>query len=124
MASIIKRSSRGTIKYEAAIRKRSGVSVSKIFSSRREALAWAATIESEIARGAFVDRTSAERNAFGDLLERYGREISPYKKGGSLEILRIRCLLSDPLARIKVAALTGGAYRSIPRPAVSRRFQT
>jgi integrase len=107
MASIIKRSSRGTTKYEAAIRTRGGVSVSKTFSSRREALAWAAAIESEIARGAFVDRSSAERNNFGDLLERYGREISPSKKGGSLEILRIRCLLADPLAQIKVAALTG-----------------
>jgi integrase len=107
MASIIKRSSRGTTKYEAAIRRRGGVSVSKTFSSRREALAWAATIESEIARGVFVDRTSAERNTLGDLLARYGREISPYKKGGSLEVLRIQRLLTDPLARIKVAALTG-----------------
>lgn len=40
-------------------------------------------------------------------MERYAREISPHKKGGSLEILRIRCLLSDPSAHIKVAALTG-----------------
>ncbi len=107
MASIIKRSSRGTTKYEAAIRRRGGVSVSKTFPSRREALAWAATIESEIARGVFVDRTSAERNTLGDLLERYGREISPYKKGGALEILRIQRLLTDPVAGIRVAALTG-----------------
>jgi hypothetical protein len=39
MANIIKCSSRGTTKYEAAIRRRGGVSLSETFSSRREALA-------------------------------------------------------------------------------------
>ncbi|MGS1070547.1 tyrosine-type recombinase/integrase [Burkholderia glumae] len=107
MPSIIKRSSRGTTKYEAQIRKKGGVSISRTFPSRREAQVWAATIESEIVRGVFVDRTSAERTTLADLLERYGREISPYKKGGDLEILRIQCLISDPLARIRIAALTG-----------------
>jgi hypothetical protein len=58
-------------------------------------------------RGAFVDRREAERNTLGDLLLRYSEEVSPHKKGGEQEILRIRKLRSDPIAQFKVSALTG-----------------
>ncbi|MHA6828470.1 tyrosine-type recombinase/integrase [Ralstonia pseudosolanacearum] len=58
-------------------------------------------------RGVFVDRKESERNTLGDLLLRYSNEISPHKKGGALEVLRIRKLRSDPIAALKVSALSG-----------------
>ena len=57
-------------------------------------------------RGFFVERIEAELNTFGDLLKRYAEEVSPHKKGGAGEILRIRKLRTESLAEYKVAALT------------------
>ncbi|WP_343056481.1 site-specific integrase [Paraburkholderia ultramafica] len=57
-------------------------------------------------RGVFVDRTEAERNTFDDLLKRYAEEVSPHKKGGAGEILRIRKIRTDALAQYKISAIT------------------
>ncbi|WP_246641674.1 site-specific integrase [Paraburkholderia edwinii] len=57
-------------------------------------------------RGGFVDRKDAEMTSFDDLLKRYAEEISPKKKGGDGEILRIRKLRKDKLAAYKVSELT------------------
>lgn len=76
------------------------------FDTRAEAEAWARRVESEMDRGAFVDRTEAEITSFGDLLKRYAEEISPHKKSGNGEILRIGKLRKDKLAEYKISALT------------------
>jgi hypothetical protein len=70
--------------------------------------------------GIFVDRIEAELNTFGDLLKRYAAEVSPHKKGGAGEILRIRKLRKESLAEYKVAALTSkvmAEYRDTRREA-------
>jgi integrase len=81
--------------------------LNRTFDSKVDAEAWARCIEAEMDRGIFVDRTEAEITSFGDLLKRYAEEISPHKKGGDGEILRIRKLRKDKLAEYKVSALTG-----------------
>lgn len=80
------------------------------FDTKAEAEAWARRIESEMDRGVFVDRTEAERNTFEDLLRRYAEEVSPLKKGGPDEILRIQKVCRDPIAQYKVAALSGKVF--------------
>lgn len=92
--------------WEAQIRRRGWPSLSRSFDTKAAAEAWARRSESEMDRGAFVDRSEAERNTFGDLLKRYAEEISPQKKGGPGEILRIRKLSTDPLAQYKVSAVS------------------
>ncbi|MDB5781683.1 site-specific integrase [Caballeronia mineralivorans] len=79
----------------------------RTFDTKIDAEAWARRIESEMDRGTFVDRTEAERNTFGDLLQRYAEEVSPQKKGEAEEVLRIRKISLDPIANYKVAALSG-----------------
>jgi integrase len=81
--------------------------LNRTFDSKVDAEAWARSIEAEMDRGIFVDRTEAETTSFGDLLKRYAAEISPHKKGGDGEILRIHKLRKDKLAEYKVSALTG-----------------
>lgn len=81
--------------------------LNRTFDSKVDAEAWARSVEVEMDRGIFVDRTEAEITTFGDLLKRYAAEISPHKKGGDGEILRIRKLRQDKLAAYKVSALTG-----------------
>ncbi|CAB3805436.1 Tyrosine recombinase XerC [Paraburkholderia ultramafica] len=92
--------------WEAQIRRRGWPSLSRSFDTKATAEAWARRAESEMDRGVFVDRTEAERNTFDDLLKRYAEEVSPHKKGGAGEILRIRKIRTDALAQYKISAIT------------------
>lgn len=98
---------RGDFQYQAIVRRQGFPPQSKTFTTRKDAEAWATRIESEMLADSFSDRTEANRTSLGDLLARYSREISPQKKGGALERLRIQKLLADPIAQLKVSALSG-----------------
>ncbi|MGC8211357.1 site-specific integrase [Ralstonia pseudosolanacearum] len=58
-------------------------------------------------RGVYIDRTEAEKNTLGDLLQRSAVEVSSQKKGRESERYRVASLLRDPIAKTKVAALSG-----------------
>lgn len=102
MASIWKRGSY----WRAAVRRQGYPEQTRTFDTKGDAEAWARRLESEMDRGLFVDRTEAERNTLDDLLKRYADEVSPHKKGGAGEILRIRKLRKDALAQYKITALS------------------
>ncbi len=111
MASITKR---GKNQYQALIRRKGYPVQIRTFDSRRDAEAWAATLESEMRRGLFLDRSEAERTTFGELLTRYLREVTPDKRGWRAETSRIRQLLRHPLAQRMLATLKSSdfaAYR-------------
>lgn len=104
MASIKRRESG----YQVQIRRKGFPQVSKAFTSLKDAEAWGRLIESEMDRGIFQDRTEAERNTLGDILLRYMQEISPQKKSGALEAIRIkRFLRVENLCQYKACSLTG-----------------
>ncbi len=81
-----------------------GYRKTKTFSSKAMAKGWAAMIEEEIRaneRGEIPPNVS-----FGDLLLRYTREVSPDKKAGDFETLRIKALIrDDPLADVPLTEL-------------------
>lgn len=104
MASIRQR---GKGKFSEARVRRKGQTLSRSFSTKADARAWATVIESEIERGVFIDRTEAEKNTLGDLLQRYLTEVSSQKKGHNTERYRLVSLQRDPIAKIKVAGLSG-----------------
>jgi len=59
-------------------------------------------------RGVYQDYSEAERVTLGDILERYVREISPSKKAGSIEVIRIRKFLRDEsICQYKASLLSG-----------------
>ncbi|MBF6992264.1 MULTISPECIES: Shufflon-specific DNA recombinase [Cupriavidus] len=103
MATIRQRGSN----WEAQIRRKGWPTLSRSFSTKADARAWATVIESEIERGVFIDRTEAEKNTLGDLIRRYLQEVSGQKKGAESERYRLTAMLRDPLAQVKVAALSG-----------------
>jgi hypothetical protein len=70
-------------RWQAQVRRRGIVRVTKIFTTRPGAERWARLIESEIDRGVFVDRSEAERTTVGELIERYLVEVTPKQKVGS-----------------------------------------
>lgn len=69
-----------TIGWQAIVRKKGYPSQTKTFRAKRDAEAWARTIESEMDRGVWRDRSRAEATSVADLLDRYAREILPEKK--------------------------------------------
>ena len=106
MATFQKRSG----SWRAIITKKGYPRQSQTFDTKAEAEAWASVLESEMARGVFVDRSEAEKTTLAEALERYQREVTPQKKGAPQERVRIAAWLRDPLAARSLASLRGADF--------------
>lgn len=91
-----------------------GVRDSQSFRTRREAAAWAAARETEMRERA--GKAPAQRFTLGDALTRYRDDVSPGKRGGHWEEIRIKAFFGDvrlptdsPLGEITPEAI--GAWR-------------
>ncbi|GAB2903826.1 site-specific integrase [Microvirgula curvata] len=107
---------RGPHQYQVTIRRKGFPAQIRTFETKREAQVWANTIESEMARGIFVDRSEAERTTLGEALQRYAREVTPRKKSAAKELNTLRKWLAHPLATRTLASLRSAdfaAYRDV-----------
>jgi integrase len=102
MATITKRGE----KWQAKVRRQGYPPMSKTFKRQTDAEAWARTQETEMDRGAWRDRSSAESTTFYILLDRYLLDVVPTKRGAEVEKLRIETMKRDDLARYKLAAIS------------------
>lgn len=111
MASFRKR---GELQWQARVARKGFPPQVKTFSTKAEAEAWAATVESTMARGTFVCRAESERTTVGEALTRYLLERTNAKKGAAPERSRVRKLLAHPLAMRSMASVRSSdvaAYR-------------
>lgn len=109
MAAIRKRGS----KWQARV-KRNGQTLDKSFLTKADAQRWARTIEAEIERGAFRPYPKATQITLAAALGRYGREVTPQKRGAAIEQCRIRTLVKHPLAQEMLTSIRAAdiaAYR-------------
>lgn len=100
--------------WQAQVRRIGRPPISRTFKTKADAQTWAHQIESEIARGVYRDRSQAGKFSLGDILTRYGQEISPLKKSADAEANRIAFLLRDPITQIRLSDLSPadfGAFR-------------
>ena len=81
-----------TKRWQVQIRRYGVKPETKTFPTRDEAKIWARLIESEIDRGIYVSRYEAEHITFSELVHRYQKEVTPFKKSASREISRLKCL--------------------------------
>ena len=102
MATIVKRGD----KWQAKIRRDGYPQKSKTFIKYSDAEAWARTQESEMDRGVWRDRTSAEQTTFYKLLERYKKDVSTTKRGYVTESFHIGTMMEDEISKLKLSALT------------------
>lgn len=102
MATITKRGDG----WQARIRRHGYPPASQTFARRADAEAWARAQESEMDRGVWRDRSSADSTTLYALLDRYAKDVAPTKKGADVELLRLRTLARDDLARFKLSALS------------------
>ncbi|WP_407496784.1 tyrosine-type recombinase/integrase [Pseudooceanicola sp. MF1-13] len=101
MATISKHGDR----WRAQIQRR-GVRKSKIFALKREAQDWANEQEAAILGGAKV----AARMTFGDLLARYGAEVSPTKRGEQWEVIRLAKIARDRIGAVQLGDLSAADF--------------
>jgi len=102
MATIRKR---GPYQWEAQIRRKGYPPQSKTFNTKAEVEAWAAMIESEMARGVWISRRESEATTLQEALDRYENEILPAKKGAEPERFVIRTWRSLKLAKRCLASI-------------------
>lgn len=93
--------------YQVQLRRTGYPTRSKCFTALRDAETWARQIENELDRGLYLDRTEADKQTLGDILDRYGREVSPTHKGHANETICITALKRDEVCLYRASALTG-----------------
>ena len=97
-------------KWNAQVRRKGHSLVSKTFLSQKDAHVWIRSIESEMDKGSYINRSVLESTTLGEVLVRYRDEITPTKKGKKQEETRIAMWLSHPLAKRSLASLKSSDF--------------
>lgn len=92
--------------WRVKIRRKGYPEQTRSFDLKSQAEAWARSIENEMDKGTFVDRTETEKNTLADLIDRYLKEVTPLKRGKDPETSRLKALSQRPLAALKMSALS------------------
>lgn len=79
-----------------------GVRKSASRPTKGQAQAWATHIEAEILSG---KRNAVSDKTFSDLLDEYADRVSPTKAGAKWEIIRIKLIQKDEIAKVKLPDL-------------------
>jgi integrase len=106
MARFRKRSGSWT----AEIRRKGYAPIARTFDTKAEAERWASTVEGKMLSGRYVDTREAEATTLREALARYGREVTPGKKGAAREAKRLRMWSADPLSSRSLASLRGSDF--------------
>lgn len=104
MAQIRKR---GQSQYQARVRLKGYPEQTKTFDPKQHALAWAAERERLVLQGFFSALREADKLPLRQALERYGREVTPSKKGQQQELSRLRCRQQNPLTDQSISHIRG-----------------
>jgi integrase len=107
MGTIVKR---GELQWQAKIRRKGFPVQSRTFMYKDDAEKWIRATEHELETSGFIDRREAEKNSLAEVLLRYKREITPFKKSAEIEGIKIDVILRDPaIAKLKMSAITSTA---------------
>lgn len=105
MATIRKRGD----KYQARVQ-RTGISEqSRTFSSRQGAERWARAVERDIDLGVYLTETHVVTVTVSQLLSRYRTEVSPTKRGGDMEVIRLQAMERRKIGPLDASKLTAKA---------------
>ena len=91
MASIRFRSN----KWQARVSRKGEQSLVKTFQSKEDAERWARSIEVEWDRGTYANTHQAQKTTFGELIERYLREVTPLMRGAKADTIRLKAILEE-----------------------------
>ena len=101
MASIRFRSN----KWQARVSRKGEQSLVKTFQTKEDAERWARSIEVEWDKGTYQNTHQAQKTTFGELIERYLREVTPLMRGAKEDTIRLKAILRKPIAKVNVLLL-------------------
>ncbi|OWS69411.1 integrase [Polynucleobacter aenigmaticus] len=101
MASIRFRSN----KWQARVSRKGEQSLVSTFQSKEDAERWARSIEVEWDRGTYTNTHQAQKTNFGELIERYLREVTPTMRGVKEDTIRLKAILRKPIAKVNTLLL-------------------
>ena len=93
--------------WQALVRRKGYPQQTQTFDTKSEAQAWAGGIENAMRRGTFVSHAEAERTTLAEALDRYRREVTPAKKGASIERFRLDRWAAHDYAQRSLASIRG-----------------
>ncbi|MGE3335408.1 MAG: site-specific integrase [Rhodospirillaceae bacterium] len=85
------------------------VRTTKTFESAALAAKWLAAIETDVARGQYLDQTQAQRQTLGAIIEQYQTDClgeDSEKRGADKEKNHLKIVLEDEVCKVKMADLT------------------
>lgn len=112
MASIVKR---GTYQYQAIIRRKGYPTQIKTFETKRDAEAWARSIEAEMDTGRYISSKEADQTTLRDALSRYAEDFTAFKRSRKSEMRRIIAWQKHPLAMRSLSQIKGSDIASYIR---------
>jgi integrase len=101
MASIRFRSN----KWQARVSRKGEQSLVKTFQTKEDAEKWSRGIEVEWDKGTYQNTHQAHKTTFGELIERYLREVTPLMRGAKEDTIRLKAIHRKPIARVNVLLL-------------------
>lgn len=96
---------RGPYQWEASVRRKGFPQERKTLESKKEAQDWAREVERAMRLGQYVPMGKSEKAIFGDLIDRYAREVSPSKKNCTSET-QILARIKARLGQYSLVAIT------------------
>ncbi len=102
MASIRARSN----KWQARIIRKGHPTIAKTFLRRQDAEKWARSLEIEIDRGTYINKSYAEKTQFKEILQKYLNDVAPQMRSADSQAIRVRKLMKHPIAEVNMAQLS------------------
>lgn len=92
-------------KWQARIQRKGHQDLAKTFLTQQDALKWARSIEVELDKGTYINSHQAQKTTFGELIERYLREVTPTLRGKHEDTYRLKAILRRPIAKVNTLLL-------------------
>ena len=101
MASIRNRNN----KWQARVIRKGHNAITKTFLTRQDAEKWARSLEIEIDRGTYINKSYAEKTQFKEILQKYLNDVAPQMRSADSQAIRVRKLMKHPIAEVNMAHL-------------------
>ena len=92
-------------KWQARIQRKGHPALAKTFLTQQDALKWARSIEVELDKGTYLNTHSAQKTTFGELIERYLREVTPRMRSSHEDAYRLKAILRRPITKVNMHLL-------------------
>lgn len=93
-------------KWQARVYKKGYPTAIRSFLVRKDAEKWARQIEADMDKGSYINSTLSEKTTFGELIERYLREVTPLMRGAKADSIRLKAIMRRSIAKENMATLT------------------